>query len=43
MLGEFRDTQMVMRSTVRLVLIGSLSLWQARPEFSRIEAESGWW
>jgi hypothetical protein len=31
---------MVMRSAVRLVLIGSLSRWQARRKFSRIKAES---
>ena len=32
--------QMVMRGAVRLVLIGSLSRWQARQNFSRIKAES---
>jgi hypothetical protein len=32
--------QMVMRGAVRLVLIGSLSRWQARRKFSRIKAES---
>jgi len=32
--------QMVMRGDVRLVLIGSLSRWQARRKFSRIKAES---
>ena len=31
---------MVMRGAVRLVLIGSLSRWQARRKFSRIKAES---
>jgi hypothetical protein len=30
---------MVMRIAVRLVLIGSLSRWQARQEFSRIKAK----
>jgi hypothetical protein len=29
-----------MRGAVRLVLIGSLSRWQARQKFSRIKAES---
>jgi hypothetical protein len=29
-----------MRGAVRLVLIGSLSRWQARRKFSRIKAES---
>jgi hypothetical protein len=32
--------QMVMRGAVRLVLIGSLSRWQARQKFSPIKAES---
>jgi len=32
--------QMVMRGAVRLVLIGSLSRWQARQKFSRIKVES---
>jgi len=31
---------MVMRGAVRLVLIGSLSRWQARQKFSRIKIES---
>jgi hypothetical protein len=31
---------MVMRGAVRLVLIGSLSRWQARKKFSLIKAES---
>jgi hypothetical protein len=40
MLAKFRDAQMVMRSAMKLVLIGSLSRWQARRKFSRIKAES---